>query len=124
MPRPARGQRALVIIPATGLTARPLVRTADPTERGLTVGSAVRTDRRPRAGRGIRPVPDLYRVAAAPRTRKSEENVTDGAHAPSGAGVKRRSPSAWSPRLQPWRAPRLKPWTPGRGDAVSECALT
>jgi len=38
--------RALVIIPATRLTARPLVRTADPTERGLTVGSAVRTERR------------------------------------------------------------------------------
>ncbi|AUB84071.1 hypothetical protein THSYN_26130 [Candidatus Thiodictyon syntrophicum] len=36
---------ALVIIPATGLTARPSVRTADPTERGLTVGSAVRTER-------------------------------------------------------------------------------
>jgi hypothetical protein len=34
------------------------------------------------------------------------------------------APSAWSPRLQPWRAPRLKPWTPGRRDAVGECALT
>jgi len=35
---------ALIITPATARTAGPLVRTADPTERGLTVGPAVRTD--------------------------------------------------------------------------------
>ena len=37
---------ALVTNPATALAARSLVRTADPTDRGLTVGPAVRTDRR------------------------------------------------------------------------------
>ncbi len=35
---------ALIIVPAISPTARPLVRTADPTDRGLSVGSAVRTD--------------------------------------------------------------------------------
>ena len=34
----------------TGLTARPLVRTADPTKRTFAVGSAVRTERRATSG--------------------------------------------------------------------------
>ena len=36
--------RALIIIPDIVLTARAMVRTADPTDRGLAVGSATRTD--------------------------------------------------------------------------------
>jgi hypothetical protein len=47
MPQAPRRQvdarAALIEIPAAVLTARPLVRTGDPTDRGLAVGSAVRT---------------------------------------------------------------------------------
>ena len=41
----ASADRALIMIPATSLPARLLVRTAAPTDRGPTVGSAVRTNR-------------------------------------------------------------------------------
>ena len=51
-PAACRYQRpALVIIPTTVVAARALVRTAEPTDRGLPVGSAVRTDRSRGVGR-------------------------------------------------------------------------
>jgi hypothetical protein len=40
------GMQAFPIILSTVQVARSMVRTADPTDRGLLVGSAVRTERR------------------------------------------------------------------------------
>ncbi len=56
---------AVVIIPATALSARSLVRTADPTDRAPTPESAVRTERY-RTDRRSRPTPRTPHAALNP----------------------------------------------------------